>query len=81
MRIEEKIFNKEQLISGFSSEEIKIMNFKWVLLKQNWIIFVNVSQLLNGRISECLPVMVYLLTLLTVPEKTVFTIFRWYRHN
>lgn len=33
MRIEEKIFNKEQLISGFSGEEIKIMNFKWVLLK------------------------------------------------
>lgn len=33
VRIEKKIFNKEQLISGFSSEEIKIMNFKWVLLK------------------------------------------------
>lgn len=33
VRIEKKIINKEQLISGFSSEEIKIMNFKWVLLK------------------------------------------------
>lgn len=33
MRIEEKIFNEKQLLFGFSSEEIQIMNLTWVLLE------------------------------------------------